>query len=149
MRDSIGSSIVIVIIVVFIVFAMGYLAFNVNYTKAFRMKNKILSVYKEYNGICTDNCEEDIKDYANRIGYKPSGSIKCPSCEGGTPGNSNYYCWCRYSIAIESDDTKINDLGDRFYYHVVTKINMDIPVLSNMIDLQVFNISGDTEVFTK
>ena len=44
MRDALGGSVTIVIIVVFIVIVLGYLAFNVNYTKAFRMKDKIISV---------------------------------------------------------------------------------------------------------
>ena len=47
MRDSLGGAVNIIIIVVFIVIALGYMAFNVNYTKAFRMKNKIISVNKE------------------------------------------------------------------------------------------------------
>ena len=46
MRDSIGGSVVLIIIVVFIVVALGYMAFNVNYTKAFRMKNKVIAVYE-------------------------------------------------------------------------------------------------------
>ena len=47
MRDGIGSVVMITIIIVFIVAASSYLAFNVNYTKAFRMKNKIISIYED------------------------------------------------------------------------------------------------------
>jgi hypothetical protein len=46
MRDAMGGSVALVIIVVFIVIALGYMAFNVNYTKAFNMKNKI--IYLDY-----------------------------------------------------------------------------------------------------
>ncbi|MBO4731371.1 MAG: hypothetical protein J5597_01005 [Spirochaetaceae bacterium] len=63
MRDAMGGSVALVIIVVFIVIALGYMAFNVNYTKAFRMKNKIISVYEKYEGKCEENCEKEIKDY--------------------------------------------------------------------------------------
>ena len=52
MRDGIGSTVMITIIIAFIVCASSYLAYNVNYTKAFRMKNKIISVYEDYNGVC-------------------------------------------------------------------------------------------------
>ena len=152
MRDSIGSSVVIVIIVVFIVFAMSYLAFNVNYTKAFRMKNKIISLYKEYNGDCTDNCKSEIKNYAEKIGYKPSRRLRCPPCSVSsnyTVGNDLYYCSCQYHITDKTKTSDIQDLGDRYYFHIITRINMDIPIIGNMIDLEVFNISGDTEVFVK
>ena len=50
MRDAFGGAVNIYIIVVFIVFALGYMAFNVNYTKAFRMKDKIVALYEKYNG---------------------------------------------------------------------------------------------------
>ena len=50
MRDSIGGTVILVIIMVFMVFAIAYLAYNVNYQKAFRMKNKIISIYEKYNG---------------------------------------------------------------------------------------------------
>ena len=56
MRDAMGGTVVLVIIVVFIVVTLGYMAFNVNYTKAFRMKNKIISVYEDYKGDCQSDC---------------------------------------------------------------------------------------------
>ena len=43
MRDAFGGLLNMVIIVVFLVLVSGYLAFNVNYTKAFRVKNKIIT----------------------------------------------------------------------------------------------------------
>ena len=52
MRDSLGGAVNVFIIVIFIVFALGYMAYNVNYTKAFRMKNKIVFTYEKYKGKC-------------------------------------------------------------------------------------------------
>ena len=79
MRDSLGSVVVLTIIVVFVVIVSAYMAFNVNYTKAFRMKNRIISLYEEYDGKCfsTGECETKIRNYAKEIGYNPS--VK--SCE--------------------------------------------------------------------
>ena len=50
MRDAYGGVVSISIVVVFLVLVSGYLAFNVNYTKAFRLKNKVISVLEEYEG---------------------------------------------------------------------------------------------------
>ncbi len=148
MRDSLGGSVVVVIIVVFIVVIMGYLAFNVNYTKAFRMKNKIISVYREYDGVCNSECEAEIKKYAQTIGYRPSRRINCPKCEGMSHsylGSDTLYCACKKTV--RKTEGIHNDSGEKFYYHIVTKINIEIPIISNTIDMQVFNISGDTSVF--
>ena len=52
MRDAFGGVTNLVIIVVFLTLVSGYLAFNVNYTKAFRVKNKIISTFEQYEGVC-------------------------------------------------------------------------------------------------
>ena len=70
MRDAFGGVANLVIIVVFLVLVSGYLAFNVNYTKAFRVKNKIISTYEQYNGNCSNNsspCMAQIMKYMNSI----------------------------------------------------------------------------------
>ena len=69
MRDALGGSVVFVIIVVFMVVVLSYLAFNVNFTKASRMKNKIIATYEEYQGICKSDCQNKIVDYSKEIGY--------------------------------------------------------------------------------
>ena len=151
MRDSLGGSVVIVIIVVFIVIVMGYLAFNVNYTKAFRMKNKIISVYKEYNGDCDSSCEKDIEDYAQKIGYKPSNNIVCPSFSTSHATEESNTLYCSWRVVVNTATTTDGhvDSNEKFYYHIVTKINIEIPIISNIFNLQVFNITGDTSVFEK
>ena len=71
MNEGIGSTTILVVIAVFIAIVSAYLAYNVNYTKAFRMKNKIVSLYEEYNGQCFNDCQAKIRDYARDIGYNP------------------------------------------------------------------------------
>ena len=71
MRDALGGLVNIVIIVVFLVIVSGYLAFNVNYTKAFRVKNKIISTIENNEGLDTDG-KAKISDYMQSIGYDVS-----------------------------------------------------------------------------
>ena len=142
MSDSLGGTVIIIMIVVFILFGLGYVAFNVNYTKAFRMKDKIISLYNEHKGKCDSDCASEIKSYAQKIGYV-SARINCPCSGSGNDG----YCVCQYPIEKKSDSSSYNDLGDKYYYHVVTKININIPIFNKMIDLKLFDVSGDTEAF--
>ena len=52
MRDAFSGIINIGMIVVFLVIVSGYLAYNVTYTKAFRVKNKIIDyIEKLKNGL--------------------------------------------------------------------------------------------------
>ncbi len=149
MRDSLGGAVNVIIIVVFIVVALGYMAFNVNYTKAFRMKNKIISEYEKAEGDCGSGiCPANIEKYANEIGYKPNRSTF--HCNGMTPGYKNLYCYDEIAVntRITSDDS-INDRANGVYYRIVTKINIEIPIIDNIFDLDVFKISGDTKTIYK
>ena len=143
MRDAIGGSVTIVIIVVFIVFALGYMAFNVNYTKAFRMKDKIITVYDDYNGECNNDCEKEISEYAKKIGYSAGvGTGGVMNCVDGTP-RLNLYC--------EDKINKIDkhDGSSSWYYHISTKINMEIPAFKNILNFRIFYIFGTTETYKK
>ena len=150
MRDAMGGTVTLMIIVVFIVVALGYMAYNVNYTKAFRMKNKIISLYQDYEGDCSGACLDSIVSYANEIGYKPARNLRCPS---GFSKYGSYYCFRRTEFEADSNLSSYtrgngaSDIKKREYYTIVTKININIPIISNVLNLEVFQISGDTESF--
>ena len=142
MRDSLGGTVTLVIVVVFIVITLGYMAFNVNYTKAFRMKNKVISVYEKYEGECNSSCENEIKEYAAKLGYNPIESYGCPS--GYSLGTSKYYCYKE----VTSKGSELEGYGTvTRYYSIVTKINVNIPIINNIFDLRMFQITGDTKTF--
>lgn len=139
MRDAFGGVANLVIIVVFLVLVSGYLAFNVNYTKAFRVKNKIISTYEQYEGNCGtragDPCHDQITDYMKQLGYDaPSFKLDEYNCQNG-------YCIKQIDITPSGSDTK-----KRAYFKVVTQINIDIPIINKILPgLKIFQVSGDTK----
>ena len=50
MRESIGGAWLFGIVIVFIFFFSGFLAYSISYTKAFNVKNNIISFIEEYEG---------------------------------------------------------------------------------------------------
>jgi len=139
MRDAMGGTVALVIIVVFIVFALGYMAFNVNYTKAFRMKNKIISVYENNNGDCGSACQREITEYARTIGYSLGSDINCSGYDG--TGVNGLYCYNEVtSIGGSSGKSK--------YYRIITKINVEVPIINRILNLRILYITGDTKTFS-
>ena len=147
MRDAFGGVANLVIIVVFLVLVSGYLAFNVNYTKAFRVKNKIISVFEQYEGQCdsasteTNTCNGEILAYMNNLGYD------APYFDLSDEGYTCRYGYCYKKIEIQkpaassTDDTK-----QKAYFKIVTQINIDIPIINKILPgLKIFQISGDTK----
>ena len=143
MRDALGGSVTLIIIVVFIVVTMGYMAFNVNYTKAFRMKDKIIAVYEDRKGNCDSDCNNEIKEYARTIGYSTANNI---TCEDKYSKFENLYCYKKVEVS-KNTKSSFDDTGDRYYYKIETKINLEIPIINNILDLRFFYIKGDTKSF--
>ena len=141
MRDALGGAVNIIIIVVFIVIVLGYLAFNVNYTKAFRMKDKIISIYNQYDGNCNSNCRSEISAYERTIGYNPA-NMMCPT---DYTRIDNSYC-VKKNVVNSSKDSQYEG-KERYYYSIITKINIEIPVIQNTLNLSVFQVTGNTKTY--
>ena len=156
MNEGVGSVTILVVIAVFIAIVAAYLAYNVNYTKAFRMKNKIVSLYEEYEGQCTSECQGKIRDYARDIGYNPYGSLRCQDTDVQPIGLSMSSVqevnglYCEYKIQVQkskpSDDVFVDSV-DQYYYRILTRIDIQIPIIQNVLNLRILNVTGDTKVF--
>ena len=144
MRDSLGGLVSIFIIVVFVVLIMGYLAFNVNYTKAFRMRDKVIDTLNVYDGDCDDACKKEINDYAKEIGYP-----RVTRCSNGEKDETGYYCYVRLR---KDNDAGMKTFGDKtFYYEIYTKTSIDIPVVNNLLKLNesLGELKGITKTFVE
>ncbi len=146
MRDAFGGLMNMVIIVVFLVLVSGYLAFNVNYTKAFRVKNKIISTIEQYEGNCepgvdTNQCNKAITDYMLQVGYNASDlRISDWQC-------ADSYCIKKYNAETETATTE-TDIPEKVYYRVTTAIVIDIPIINKIMpNLKIFQVSGTTRTF--
>lgn len=154
MRDSLGGIPILAIVTLFIVIALSYVAFNVNYTKAFRMKNKAIEILQKYNGgeKCKgiSECKQELKNYAESIGYS-TGGLDC-SIFGNANGNiENLICYTEkssdyYSIAEKKANGIIIDGKETFYNRVYAKINVDLPIIKKLVtSVSYFYVSGSTE----
>ena len=157
MRDAFGGVANLAIIIVFLTLVSGYLALNVNYTKAFRVKNKIISTIEEYEGNCkieaTNVCDLKIQSYMNSLGYNaPYLNVK-----NGTGKNvdasENQNEWdCGNGAGYCIKEVPINDISvgnaedtkKRSYFKVVTQINIDIPIINRILP-KIFEVRGDTK----
>lgn len=161
MRDALGGVINIQMILVFIAIVSGYLAFSVNYTKAFHVKNYIVNKIEEYEGhFERQDVMTSINRYMDKVGYSgpPSGSSPSIDCSGkdglpsGTPvtGLSNKYALCKYTGQPKIEKVNGKDVSvDRYYYKVVTYVSIDVPVINQiMAGLDFFQISGETKLIS-
>lgn len=144
MRDAIGQVFALQIILAFVLLINGYMAYSVNYTRAFRVKNQIVNIIEQYEGPTNDEGMEKINDYINKMTYNVSNQqmlnyindnpgAECPGYNG--------WCYVAHDVSINDGDGQRNGT----YYSVVTFVNIDIPVINNLIGLGNFlQVVGET-----
>jgi hypothetical protein len=115
MREAIGGAWLLSITVALIALFTAYLAFSVNYSKAFKVKDAIVERVEKYEGFDTNNTQEmkEIREYLSKIGYNTKG--KCNQSTGFVSG-SQYY-------GVDGSNIRKNDSNTRFNFCVerVTK----------------------------
>lgn len=152
MKDAFGGIFNIMLLAFFLVLVSGLLAMAVNYTKAFKAKNIIISTIEEYSSYAgkycwTDGeskCSKVIQDRLKSIGYHPK-SVSCPYfvLDDGTriqselDGSGNF-CWAPLDASIDST----YHVGA--YLRISTCVDFDIPFINQLTGMYFFQVKGDT-----
>lgn len=136
MREAVGNTFIVNLIIIFIVIFIALFAGSTSYTKAYKVKNQIVNMIEEHNG----NYEEatgEIDDYLGRVGYRVGGGGNCPA--GSIAAASDYrYCVQR---VVQSGSS---ETGENYYYRVTTYMYFELPVIASLIQIPV---SGETKTF--
>ena len=161
MRDAVGGVFSVQTILIFIVLVSGYLAFSINYTRAFRVKNKIIDSIEQYEGDIDKVVEEggDVWCYVKGgcsgkggVGYEPRDEyITKVGTDNGADGcNTDLgFCWKKTSASSDDNGATL----ERVQYRVYTVIYINIPVINRVYNLSglpsFFTVTGDTKTIIK
>ena len=141
MKAATGNAMLMNIIIVFLVIVMALLVTSISYTKAFRIKNRIVDIIEYYNGNFDDdntkaNITKEINNSLSSVGYRLSGSTKCKEVDNkkAIQLDSNY------QVCIYEYDNSTRGK----YYKVIAYMYFDVPVVGGILNIPV---SGETKVF--
>lgn len=140
MKAATGNAMLMNIIIVFLVVVMALIVTSISYTKAFRVKNRIVDIIEYYNGdFSKDYIKNDINESLRSIGYRYNNGKKCPTLDKGKTSASysgSDYLYCIYTYNSERG----------VYYKVIAYMYLDLPIVGNYINIPVY---GETKVFYK
>jgi hypothetical protein len=152
MKDAFGGILNLVLIALFLVIIEGVLGFIVSYSKAFKMKNIVISAFEQYEASgCTSNdestaCRKKITEGAKSIAYSPT-SISCPS---GYASIGGYFC-CNVDSSGVYGTLSSNRSSNHYTftnqvrtYSIITQVDINIPIIQNIMGLSIFQVSGQT-----
>lgn len=141
MKDAFGGVINMVFVALFLLIMIGILGLVVSYTKAFKMKNIIITHIENYeaSGCFTEDtaCMNKIKASAEGIGY--GSRISCPEGYGKIDG---LFCYKE----IISTNTENHVSSRPTSYRIITQVDLDLPIISSIFSINFFQVVGDTRV---
>lgn len=153
MRNAVGSYILFVIVIFFVVLFSGYICISINKAKAFNTKNEIVKAVERYApdidpgslGLKDNEFMSDIQRIMKEAGYRNDGK-----CEDGknVQGYTNIGEACTdpssCAFCIETTDVKASGSGlSGRYYKITTFYHLDLPIISSVFNLKT---TGETKV---
>lgn len=151
MRESIGGSMLLYIVLIFVVVVMLLFSSILTYSKAYKIKNRIIEIIEKYENYGKEMAEGEINSDLATSGYNASDPDKCDkvyetltSSEGKyneekleTNINNYGYNYCVF---------KANDVDKQYYYVVVTFVEFQMPIIG---DALTFPVYGETKILGK
>lgn len=154
MREATGGSLLLYLVIFFVGVIVLFFASMLSYSKAYRVKNRIINILEEKN-MCASNLFDEQKDELNseieteltRIGYNYSSKSKeCnfntdkKNCSLQFSGDNYNYCICK----VDLRDSDGNSKG--CYYEVITFTQFEFPIIKDVLTSEVH---GETKIIGK
>lgn len=136
MKQSIGTTFMLNIIIVFLVVTFALLSATLSYYKAYKINNRIEGSIEKYEGY-NNLSKPDIEKILKTLGYNPKTS--CPATRNGASNISSSEDYCIYLRNTKGYD----------YYTVVTYLNMEIPVIGQFLKIPVVSETEKIYVFSE
>ena len=150
MRQAIGTTWIMQLVIIFMLIFVAFLALTINYTKAFKIKNELVTIIEKYEGLNYGTSNQSgsidlINNYLQYNGYTVMGS-----CDEGSYGAtglgddailSNAVKGQKYYYCVEEVSTKGASTPNRARYKIKIFFKFSLPILG---DLFTFNIDGTT-----
>lgn len=154
MRGAIGNAMVMNIVITFIILTTAFLVSSISYSKAFKVKTKIIDIIEKYDGDFnkTSNKESvitnEINQFLGQTGYRTTSATAKGDCSkyvNSSKGESLIATTSSYDICIIQKNNN-SSIYHGPYYKVVVYMYFDFPIIGDMIKIPV---SGETRSFFK
>lgn len=143
MKESIAQAFILNLILFFFVILVLLLFGSINYSKAYKVKNRIITIIEKY-GEFDESAKDEIADNMVKAGYQTTtdGNSKCDSDKiknGGTlvypvenDASDRHYDYC-----VIKHKSSVGE-----YYQVVVYMKFEIPIIGGFLE---FPVKGETK----
>ncbi|MFI3260884.1 MAG: hypothetical protein R3Y13_04140 [bacterium] len=161
MKESYGGMLLFNIVILFILLFTGIMCLTINRTNAYQVKDMIITIIEDYNGIDLNNTAEstatnealdEIVAAVTSAAYRTVGT--CPdgytSLDRGGSISSNASSICLKRVNVDFTENLVDNYtyaaGEKdkgCYYSTIVFYKLDIPVINQIFS---FKIMGETKM---
>lgn len=147
MRGAIGNAMVMNIVITFIILTTAFLVGSISYSKAFKVKTKIVDIIEKYDGDFNlgegKTIMSEIETYLGETGYRTSSATNSSCKKYASDGDTIMSSTSNYDICIIAKNSNSGSYRPE-YYKVVVYMYFDFPIIGDMIKIPV---TGETKSF--
>lgn len=147
MRGAIGNAMVMNIVITFIILTTAFLVGSISYSKAFKVKTKIVDIIEKYDGDFNlgegKKIMSEIETYLGETGYRTSSATSNSCKKYASDGDKIMSSTSNYDICIIAKNSNSGSYRPE-YYKVVVYMYFDFPIIGDMIKIPV---TGETKSF--
>lgn len=131
MKESVGYTVILNIVIVFITIIFAFITMSLNYYRAYKVSNAITSSIEKYEGY-NSLAEKDIELKLTSLGYNKTSRSCAPKKNGcrrvevnsarGSLGYCVYYC---------------SDKNGYYHYKTLTNMLWNIPIIGSVVHIDV------------
>jgi hypothetical protein len=139
MKEAFGTAYVVNFVIIFVILFIFFFVAGMSYTKAFKIKNRIVDIIEEnecYSEDATCTSKTEIDEILKDAGYRVTNSKPdCKQIKGADPltTNTNTFNYCVYKF----------DTNRGSYYKAAAFMYYEIPVIGAHMQFPVY---GETKV---
>ncbi len=150
MREAIANAGIFNLVIIFVIILLAFFIGSLGYSKAFKVKNKIIDEIEKDQGF-TETTRGNIEKWLGSIGYRVNTSNSNNVCgtetfsgmNGTLESVNSKYQYCVYKFDTCSS-RYTNSKRCAVHYRVVSFMYFDVPVISSLIRIPV---KGETISF--
>ena len=159
MRESVGSTWTIQAVIFFILIFSAFLSLVIQYSRAYIVKNEVLSIIEKYEG--ARSSREIMINYVKNQGYKTK--AVCPEAdeaeskwyglenyesnfEEAVKGKKYLFCIQQHEVVVDKTNALVgnNETVRKVYYNVIFFYRFNLPILG---ELHTYRVTGETKSF--